>query len=60
MHPKDIPELQKLRNTLGFIMSKQKYQVLLDKVQSLDINPSDITMFRKDGTVHIGSSPKKI
>ena len=60
LNPKDIPELQKLCNKLSLIMSKYKYQVLLDKVRFLDINPLDSKIFRKDRTLHIRSSPKII
>ncbi|MGK3747473.1 MAG: hypothetical protein ACI8RD_014770 [Bacillariaceae sp.] len=57
INPMDIPELQELRNRLGLSRPKMEYQDLLDKAQSLRINPSTLIDPRKDGTVQIGSFP---
>ena len=56
--PKDIPELQELRHQLGLSRPKTEYQDLLDKEESLSIDPSELVIPKKDGTVQIGSFPR--
>ena len=58
--PQDIPELQELRQRLGLSRPQADYQELLDGVQSLRLDPSQLILPRKDGTVPIGSFPRPI
>jgi len=55
--PKDIPELQELRDRLGLSRPKTEYQDLLDIAKSVDIN---LISPRKNGTVQMGSFPGKM
>ena len=55
--PKEIPELQELRDRLGLSRPKMEYQDLLNKAKSSNIN---LILPRKDGTVQIGSFPGKM
>ena len=55
--PKDIPELQDLRDRLGLSRPKSEYQDLLNRAKSVYIN---LIIPRKDGTVQIGSFPRKM
>jgi len=65
--PTQIPRLQLLRTKLGLSRPKEEYQDLLlrfdDDNSSNTINrpnPYDYLVARKDGTVHIGSTPDVI
>ena len=55
--PKDIPELQELRDRLGLSKPKSEYQDLLNIAKSVDVN---LIVPRKSGTVQIGSFPGRI
>ena len=55
--PKDIPELQELRDRLGLSRPKTEYQDLLNKAKLLSIN---LIIPKKDGTVQLGSFPGSI
>ena len=56
--PKDIPELQELRRQLGLDRPKAEYEDLLQQVKSGRIEPCDLIVPNKDGTVQIGSFPR--
>ena len=62
--PKDIPRLQNLRTALGLNRPKEEYEELLSRLG--DDNDSAIQdrynylTARKDGTVHIGSTPEEM
>ena len=62
--PKEIPRLQNLRTILGLNRPKEEYEELLlrlgdDNDSTLQDRYNYLTA-RKDGTVHIGSTPKVI
>ena len=54
--PKDIPELQELRQRLGLSRPQADYQNLL----VASPNATQFVLPRKDGTVQIGSFPRPI
>ena len=56
MAPKDIPELQELRQRLGLSRPQADYQNLL----VASPNATQFVLPRKDGTVQIGSFPRPI
>ena len=62
--PKDIPRLQNLRTALGLNRPKEEYEELLlhlgDDSNSDIQNRYKYLTARKDGTVHIGSTPEVI
>ena len=60
--PRDIPELQELRQRLGLSRPQPDYQELLDAAQAgrLDSHSVQLILPRKDGTVQIGSFPRPI
>ena len=56
--PRDIPELQELRQRLGLSRPQPDYQELLDAAQAGHLDPVQLILPRKDGTVQIGSFPR--
>ena len=56
--PTDIPELVELRHRLGLSRPQADYQELLDGAQSRRLDPAQLILPRKDGTVQIGSFPR--
>ena len=58
--PKDIPELQELRQRLGLSRPQADYQKLMDEAQAQRLNLSQLILPRKDGTVQFGSFPRPI
>ena len=65
--PKNIPRLQTVRTQLGLNRPKEEYEellLLLSDDDKNDINKSpnryEYLVARKDGTVHIGSTPNII
>ena len=58
--PRDIPELQELRQRLGLSRPQPDYQELLDAAQARRLDPVQLIVPRKDGTVQIGSFPRPI
>ncbi|MGK3746981.1 MAG: hypothetical protein ACI90V_013844 [Bacillariaceae sp.] len=66
--PKGIKSLQTLRKKLGLTRSEEEYQHLLVSMKDLPRNaingnsarPDEYLVARKDGTVHIGSTPATI
>ena len=58
--PKDIPELQELRQRLGLSRPQADYQNLLEAVQARRLKSAELVLPRKDGTVQIGSFPRPI
>ena len=60
--PKDIPELQELRLRMGLSRPPGDYQDqdLLEAVRAGRLEPAQLILPRKDGTVHIGSFPRPI
>jgi len=63
-NPKDIPRLQNLRTALGLNRPKEEYEELLlrlgDDSDSTIQDQYTYLTARKDGTVHIGSTPNAI
>jgi len=57
--PTNIPELVELRHRLGLSRPQADYQELLDGAQSR-LDPTQLILPRKDGTVRIGSFPRPI
>ena len=60
MAPRDIPELQELRQRLGLCRPQVDYQDLLDAAKTQQLDPAEVILPRKDGTVQIGSFPRPI
>ena len=60
MAPRDIPELQELRQRLGLCRPQVDYQDLLDAAKTQQLDPAELILPRKDGTVQIGSFPRPI
>ena len=60
MAPKDIPELQELRQRLGLSRPQADYQDLLEAAQAKRLDSTQLIFPRKDGTVQIGSFPRSI
>jgi len=60
MAPKDIPELQDLRQRLGLSRPLADYQDLLDGAKEGRLESADLILPRQDGTVQIGSFPGPI
>ena len=58
--PRDIPELQELRQRLGLSRPQSDYQESLDAAQALRLDPAKLLFPRKDGTVQIGSFPRPL
>ena len=58
--PRDIPELQELRQRLGLSRPQADYQGLLEAVQAGRLDLTQLILPRKDGTVQIGSFPRPI
>ena len=58
--PRDIPELQELRQRLGLSRPQADYQELLDAAQARRLDSTQLILPRKDGTVQIGSFPRPI
>ena len=58
--PKDILELQDLRQRLGLSRPQADYQELLDAAKAGRLDPVQLLLPRKDGTVQIGSFPRPI
>ena len=58
--PQDIPELQELRQRLGLSRPQADYQELVDAAQARRLDPVQLIVPRKDGTVQIGSFPRPI
>ena len=58
--PKNIPELQELRNRLGLSRPQAEYQELLDAAKAGRLDPVQLLLPRKDGTVQIRSFPRPI
>ena len=58
--PRDIPELQELRQRLGLSRPQVDYQDLLEEAQAGRLDPTQLILPRKDGTVQIGSFPRPI
>ena len=58
--PKDIPELQELRQRLGLSRPQVDYQELLEEAQVGRLDPTQLILPRQDGTVQIGSFPRPI
>ena len=58
--PRDIPELQELRQRLGLSRPQADYQELLEEAQAGRLDPTQLILPRKDGTVQIGSFPRPI
>ena len=58
--PKDIRELQELRQRLGLSRPQAEYQDLLEAVQAGRLESVELILPRKDGTVQIGSFPGPI
>ena len=54
----NIPELQELRSRLGLSRPQTDYQEMLDAVEALRIDPVELILPSKDGTVRIGSFPR--
>jgi len=64
VNPKDIPRLQNLQTALGLNRPKEEYEQLVvrlcDSDDSTIQNRYHYRTARKDGTVHIGSTPNAI
>ena len=58
--PRDIPELQELRQRLGLSRPQADYQELLEVAKAGRLDPVQLLLPRKDGTVRIGSFPRPI
>ena len=58
--PRNIPELQELRQRLGLSRPQADYQDLLEAVQARRLESAELVLPRKDGTVQIGSFPRPI
>jgi len=58
--PRDIPELQELRQRLGLSRPQADYQNLLDAAKAGHLHSTELILPRKDGTVQIGSFPRPI
>jgi len=58
--PKDIPELQDLRQRLGLSRPLADYQDLLDAAKEGRLKSAELILPRQDGTVQIGSFPGPI
>ena len=58
--PRDIPELQELRQRLGLCRPQVDYQDLLEAAKTQQLDPAQLILPRKDGTVQIGSFPRPI
>ena len=58
--PRDIPELQELCQHLGLSRPQADYQDLLEAAQTQQLDPVQLLLPRKDGTVKIGSFPRPI
>ena len=58
--PRDIPELQELRQRLGLSRPQADYQELLDGAQAQRLTSTQLILPRKDGTVQIGSIPRPL
>ena len=58
--PRDIPELQDLRERLGLSRPLADYQDLLDEAKAGRLESAKLILPRKDGTVQIGSFPGPI
>ena len=58
--PRDIPELQQLRQRLGLCRPQVDYQDLLEAAKTQQLDPAQLLLPRKDGTVQIGSFSRPI
>ena len=58
--PRDIPELQELRQRLGLSRPQSDYQDLLEAAKSRRLDPIQLILPRKDGMVQLGSFPRPI
>ena len=58
--PRDIPELQELRQRLGLCRPQVDYQDLLEAAKTQQPDPAQVILPHKDGTVQIGSFPRPI
>ena len=58
--PRDIPELQDLRQRLGLSRPLADYQDLLDDAKAGRLESAKLILPRKDGTVQIGSFPRPL
>ena len=60
MAPKDVPELQELRDRLGLSRSQADYQDVLEAAQAQHFDSASLIFPRKDGTVQLGSFSRPI
>ena len=58
--PRDIPELQELRQRLGLSRPQADYQELLEAAQARHVDPIQLILPCKDGMVQLGSFPRPI
>ena len=58
--PTEIPELVELRHRLGLSRPQADYQELLEAAQEGRLDPVQLILPRKDGTVQIGSFPRQM
>ena len=58
--PRDIPELQELRQRLGLSRPQADYQELLEEAQARHVDPIQLILPRKDGMVQLGYFPRPI
>ena len=58
--PRNIPDLQELRQRLGLSRPHADYQESLDAAQAGRLDSAQLILPRKDGTVQIGSFPRPI